>query len=685
MDKKSINNVRYGLRFHILPDENALSRAKELVRFCRKHKILEVHLFFNAEEWNRGHATESEIKEITANFRKIIPLLKRAGLSINLNPWITVLHCDRGRTLRKGQGFELMVSPTGKMAKAVASPACPEWRKYITDLYRRMAELGFDTIWLEDDFRYHNHSPLDWGGDFSERMMSLFSHKIGKKVSRPELVKNILQSGKPHPWRKTWLELWRRISETNAGRLRDAVKSVNPKARLGLMSSHPDVHSAEGRKWKSLFKALAINGRAVHRPNFAGYGETTGSSLINSFALLDIQKRLRPEWVESYSEVENFPFGRFNKSDTLTFVQMALAKIMGSEGLLLDLHPMTGNSVFEEEGIGELLDKSFPGLAYLGQEFNRKMESQGVGVLFKEDAAESIRTDSGDDYQNLIVWSTPPANLLGMFGVAFQMGESESANLIWGKKAWSFSDKEVKEILTKGLWLDAESADILIKRGFGKYLGIESGGWLYREKSLYSVERSVYSGASGVRAGFNSGCNQFTRILKFNCRRGKAYPWTEVVDCFNKPVGTGLSIFKNELGGTVAVSAFPLNEEGSFWNPNFQRQRIVQNLINILAEKNPPVMVSGTPHLFPIDLQFKTRRKIVVFNLSTDSGRVQVHLPGVNRVSVCTVLDPLSRPRRVSFGIEKSKAGLTVIPKTVLPFYGLIIIDFPSGATAIPR
>ena len=41
----------------------ALTRAKELTDFCRKHKLPEVHLFCNAEEWNRGHLTETEIEE----------------------------------------------------------------------------------------------------------------------------------------------------------------------------------------------------------------------------------------------------------------------------------------------------------------------------------------------------------------------------------------------------------------------------------------------------------------------------------------------------------------------------------------------------------------------------------------------------------------------------------------------
>src|ERR1035437_4722211 len=137
--------VQYGLRFQILPDRNAPARTRELAAFCRKHKIPAVHLFMNAEEWNRGHMTEAEIRKHLIMFRRIVPILRQAGLLVHLNPWSTTLHCSRGRRLRAGQPFACMVSPTGKQAQAVACFACPRWRRYLVSLYRRMAAIGFET------------------------------------------------------------------------------------------------------------------------------------------------------------------------------------------------------------------------------------------------------------------------------------------------------------------------------------------------------------------------------------------------------------------------------------------------------------------------------------------------------------------------------------------------------------
>ena len=77
------------------------------------------------------------------------------------------MHSDNGRRLRTGQNFQRMTMSNGHVSRAVASWACPRWRAYLADVYGRMAELGFDTIWIEDDFRFHGHGGTDvWGGDF---------------------------------------------------------------------------------------------------------------------------------------------------------------------------------------------------------------------------------------------------------------------------------------------------------------------------------------------------------------------------------------------------------------------------------------------------------------------------------------------------------------------------------------
>ena len=336
--------------------------------------------------------------------------------------------------------------------------------------------------------------------------------------------------------------------------IRDAVATANPHACFGIMSSGMDTHSAEGRDWPGLFRAMAINGRAVHRPHFASYGETTDvQAHIHSYLVMDIQKWLRSSWVASHPEIENFPFGRFGKSDMTTFFQMALAKIMGSESLLLDLNPMTGNGVSEEQGVGELLDKSFPALAWLARQFPRSLEPRGVGVPFKADAAETIRLAAG-------------------------------------------------------------------------------------------AER-----------------------------------WTDVVDCMNKTLGAGLTVFQNVLGGRVAVSAFQMYREWQrgvwAWNLHFQRQTLIQHLIRRLACRLSAVMTSRAPHMFPIDLRCGSERKVVVANLCLDPGRVIVTIPGIQRVNACTVIRPMSKPAPVRCRGQRTRGALTVTLPGDLPHYSLAVLS----------
>ncbi|MFC1453898.1 hypothetical protein ACFLQL_01825 [Verrucomicrobiota bacterium] len=671
---QAADKVRYGLRFQILPNQLAVQQAKEVVEFCIRHRAESVHLFFNAEEWNRGHVTETELRRLLEMYEKIIPLFRRAGLGVSLNPWSTTLHTERGRSLRSGQNFQTMVSPSGMKSKAIASFACPRWRKYIADLYGRMAKLGFDVLWLEDDFRYHNHEPLDWGGDFSPAMLKLFSARIGRKVSRPELLKKVLQSGNPHPWRALWLGLWRECSERAAGAIRDAVARANPGAKLGLMSSNPDMHAVEGRDWNGLFRALAINGKTWHRPHFAAYSDVEEACLLHGYSLLDEQRRFRPAWVESHPEIENSPFSRFRKSDTQTFMQMALAKIMGSEGLLLDLHPVTGNSVFDEPGIGAMLSRSYPALAWLGRHFNREMTSRGIGVPCFPSAPLKRRLPAGVPFDRLFAFSINPGYVLGRCGIAYQRDFSLSGNVIWGNNAWGLTDEQVRKCLGGGLWLDAEAAEILVKRGYGKHLGITIKGWLERDKSLYTLERIV-SPKTGVRAGFNLSCNRMDRVLQIEGGR-KSEIWTDLIDCFDRRMGAALSVHRNSIGGTVAVSAFAMAEDWPNWNMNYQRQTLIQSLVkNLAGRNNVPAFVLRTPRCLVIDQARASERRMVVINMAPDPAVPEVFVPRARKLKETTFILPVQKPFKGRVQVISKGGGLIVKPGIELPFGGIMVLS----------
>ena len=134
----------------------------------------------------------------------------------------------------------------------------------------------------------------------------------------------------------------------------------------------------------------------------------------------------------------------------------------------LTLHPMTGNGVEEEKGMGALLDKAYPALDWIARRFPRHLVAQGVGVPFFPDIANRIRLAAGSNYANLVVPMEPPAYLLGSLGVAYHTGISDGANVLWGRHVWGCSDKELRNLLKRGLWLDAEAALIMCRRGFSR-------------------------------------------------------------------------------------------------------------------------------------------------------------------------------------------------------------------------
>ncbi|MFF2149377.1 hypothetical protein, partial [Kitasatospora sp. NPDC058190] len=148
--------ARYHLRFQLHPTPDAAERAAELASFCRESGVDEVVLLLGAEELYTGHPTGEAEDRLYDTAATAVTILREAGLDVSLNPWVTAGHADRGRADRLG--FTPMVGPDGTVATAQASLACPRFRAWITAHYARFADLGFRVLWLEDDFRYHNHA-----------------------------------------------------------------------------------------------------------------------------------------------------------------------------------------------------------------------------------------------------------------------------------------------------------------------------------------------------------------------------------------------------------------------------------------------------------------------------------------------------------------------------------------------
>ncbi|MCD6219923.1 hypothetical protein J7K43_06035 [Candidatus Calescamantes bacterium] len=673
-EKNSLSNpLRYHLRFQIVPGKNVERDSHILVDFCKSHSIEEVVLFFAAGEWNNGLLSKKEEDMWFDTIKKAKSILNKAGIIVSLNPGMTVGHCSRGRAFPQDREFKPMVSPTGKVSKACASFADPKWRDYVYKLYRRFAKLGFRVIWVEDDFRYHNHKPLDWGGGFEIDVLNRFAEKVKRKVTREEVVKNILKPGKPHPWRRKWMETWCEIQLEVARDLAKAVAENSPsKTKIGLMSSHPDIHSIEGRDWQRLFNAFSINSQVAHRPNFAEYNESLGKDKAHSIMMLDIQRNFRPAYCEVAPEIENSPFTNWNKSDTLTWTEMALAMFYGSDALLLDLFPFSGNPANEEPQIGKLLDKSRPALEWISAKFPRNLQTCGVGIPWKQDAQAYVHTVEGKSMEELNASSFQPGYFLIPYGVPVSVNR-QKINAIFGSIAWAFNNDEIYEMLSEGLLLDGVSADILYQRGFGEYIGVEFEKWVEREESKYSIEM-VISKQTGVRKGLYFNTNLLPRLSILKPQKG-AYQWSVIMTPERKQVGAGIVVYENKLGGRIVTYAAP--------NPaslprSYQRQKIIQKAIDFLSgDKFSPVMVTGGAYLLPIHFKAENKQFVVVLNGSPDPSNPVVRIGGeVNNSIQATLLAPLAKPVKAKVNIFSDKEVVFVTSQTEVPYLGFLVLEW---------
>ena len=672
MGKQTIKPLRYHLRFQVLPGKNAERDAAILGRYCQAHGIEEVVLFFAGEEWNNGLLTAKAEDTWFEAIKVIKSVLDKTEVIVSLNPWMLVLHCDRGRRFPKDRNFKPMVSPNGEVSRACASFADPGWRDYIYSLYGRFATLDFRVIWIEDDFRYHNHTPLEWGG-FEDEILGRFAEKVDQTVTRAEVVQNILMPGTPHPWRDKWLELWRDIHLEVAEGVARAVSENSPGCtKLGLMTSLPAVHSAEGRDWQRLFDALTIDGQVAHRPHYGGYREATGNTQDSCIMMLDVQKNLRPPTCEVAPEVENFPFTSWTKSDTMSWSEMAFCMFYGSDALFLDLFPFAGNPADREPEISTLLDNSRPGLEWIAARFSDCLQTHGVGIPWVEDAQAHVRTLMGKDMQELDASSFGPGNFLLPYGIPVS-ARFQDVNAVFGSLAWAFDDETIRKLLAGGLLLDGISADILCQRGFGELIGVTSNGLAGREEAVYSIEK-VNSSRTGVAEGHYFNVNQLESLCVLEPLNVEN-EWTTILTPEQNRFGAGLVVCENELGGRVATCSAP---DPARLPRSFQRQTIIRRIVTFLSAGSfSSPMVSGAPYHMPMHFKGEENEFLVVFNGTPDAAQSSVHvMTAPTRPAKSTLLAPMKEPVEAITDCVIEGQTITVTTRDELPYRSFLVLEW---------
>ena len=204
------------LRIQITPDAYAEERIRRLVAHCKKFGYTNVMFLTTAEDFFRGHATIEEITPWVETLKSAARALRENGISVSLHHWIGIGHLDRGIGLKPGQDFTTMVDFNGKRSISVACPLDENWQKHFSELLGFLvSEIKPDCYWVEDDFRLHNHAPLEWGGCFCEKHIARFNEMLGTAYTRAEFcAKAFEKANRRKNVKRGWIRRERRCSIT---------------------------------------------------------------------------------------------------------------------------------------------------------------------------------------------------------------------------------------------------------------------------------------------------------------------------------------------------------------------------------------------------------------------------------------------------------------------------------------
>lgn len=659
---------RYCFRFCCDPGFNDEIELPKLLAFCDEARVDDVMVFANVEELNTGHMDEREQDVWLDLLRRIQPLLRERGITLSINHWHSLMHADLGKHFHADQSFRAMVDPCGNAAELCVCPLDESWRAYIARIYARYAALAPDTVWVEDDFRYHNHDPLRWGGCFCDEHMRRFSARLGRTISREDFVTALLSPGEPSPCRQVWLDECRAGLEGAANAIETAVHAVDPGVKVGLMSSVPYVHSAEGRNWKALLTVLSgKQNLPVSRIHLPAYQELVPWKYLQAFHMVSYVNRalLKPETLV-YPELENYPYSRFSKSRTFTRFQLLSSLALNLSGMTIDLFDLNGRGIIEQDGFGPMLREVKPVLNAMLESDAFTKPRMGVCVLIDKRASYALHTKAGKSMEELYPEEVFWAGLLPAMGVPMYISTSpkdaQGICAVSGQYFRNLTTEQIEKLFAENfVLLNGDALDTLLSLGLGHLAGVQSANWMRQNSGAYTFEQvtngKIYTGVPNARA--SSVISGADALDISYLPDASAAEYSALYDSFRKRRSSCEVVVENR------VLLYPF---GRFGSPqdippmllSDVRQEILQDVLATSGRMTAP-MVEGSPYLVPYAFADEDAMYCYLVNGALDAADgVSLRSLDQDGVYTLSVLQSRGEPCECSITVEQGRCVLPI-------------------------
>ena len=667
----------YTLRYMLDPRANTPAKNEKLIEFVKKAKIDDVAFFINGEELNHSHLTKNETQVWLNAIKPLQKELSKIGVTTSLNPWTTIMHSDRGYRVNPEIGFNTFVDIDGNKAKDMACPADPTWRKYLANTYAQYASIHPRRLWLEDDFRHYNHSPLKLMC-FCDYHMQLYNEKLGKKETRAEFVKKMLQPGEPTKERQVYLDQARQEMIETEHIIEQAVHKVSPETDLAQMTSYPDWHALEGRDWDNLFKAQAGEGHPkVARPHLPAYNEVAPLQYGRYFEeYTRITAAFLGENAELYPELESYMYSPLVKSTAFTAFQIITSALIGSQGILLNLFDMMGNGINDSWHYAEMLAQIKP---FVNQLLENRLpidHLRGIKVLVDQDSSYYLQTKTGKNIEELLPHEKNWASLLGAFGFATTILPINKKTLlknevvaISGQLLRNLTNAQVTELIKNNfVLLDGECIQVLLDRKLGNLLHIEKAVWHPFRSNFQVFEQADGQTVDGVKSPRITMLQQTGNYLKIEYQpQSSVKVWSFAYNAVDEKLGNAMAVIDQH------IVVLPMDQDPRYgWESQFTtyKQGLLQQMLDSIKPVDYLVGMPNVKLLVENDGQ-----KIWLANFTLDGyQQLKWHLGEPLASDEATII------RKVNNSVRKTKVhinvenGIAIINETLAPLETIQIL-----------
>lgn len=429
--------------------------------------------------------------------KAFVARMKARGEDVQICLSSTIGHTDKWT---QEQAYPKMVGANGKTAKAGACPRSAAFTEYLRGLGDRYARLGPSVIWLDDDFRMQNHSPVDFGC-FCPDCLARFTAESGLKMTREEIRSAILADiTKDNVRVRT---AWRGFSQKSltdlAGVLADAVHAVDDRIAIGFMCCNPQGIGYAPCDFKAWIERVKNKDGVVWFRHGSGtYNDfnpyANGGIVGKNVAIGRACAMTEGPGVVNMTEEVTCPYNRRTKSLRITFLEAALnIGFAGADGVTYDaIKPNLDEQLRDDALVADIhrrraeLDrmraliagkrqigvypfydpdiwlfngkvKSLGDMHVLGAEDWKHLIFIGVPFTFREESASlmllSGRSARAVPKDKLASWRTrgiiadglADEELGGIGGKSYVFGKGAWGNAVWGRK----ESIEIKDALDR--------------------------------------------------------------------------------------------------------------------------------------------------------------------------------------------------------------------------------------------